>query len=230
MDNFDIGKIFDSTLLTPDIRWNEITEFVDKSIECDVRGIAIPWYALDYVLQKVIGTDIRIVVGVDFPLGYSPLRAKLNEIDYYASMSERITDFDVVVNISAVKSANWNYVREEIATVAGCIKDHGRLCKIIIEVSRLTRDEITRVCEIMLQVPEVDYIKTGTGFGPRATTLEDVAVIRSVVGDMKKIKVSGGVKTLKQVEDFLNAGVSLFGSSSAIQIIQEFRSKRGGIS
>ncbi|HOJ88824.1 MAG TPA: deoxyribose-phosphate aldolase [Pseudothermotoga sp.] len=228
MENFQINKIFDSTLLRPDATWDEITKFVDESVRYNVRGIAIPWYAMRYASQKVSNTDIRLIAGIDFPFGYSPLELKLREIDYYLSFDERITDFDVVVNISAVKSASWDYVKEEVSVVSQHIKDHERTCKIIVETCRLTEDEIERICEIVLHSPGVDYIKTGTGFGPRGTTLGDVRIIRSIVGDRKKVKVSGGVRTLTQVEEFLKLGVSLFGSSSATQIIDEFTTKQGG--
>lgn len=228
MENFEINKVFDSTLLKPDTTWNEIVEFVDRSVQYNVRGIAIPWYGLRYALQKIFDTDIKLVVGIDFPFGYSPVGMKLKEIEHYVSLSDKITDFDVVVNISTIKSANWNYVRQEIVAISQHIKDHSRTCKIIIETSRLTQDEIKKICEIILETPEVDYIKTGTGFGPRGTALDDVKIIRSIVEDRKKIKVSGGVRTLKQVEDFLKVGVSLFGSSSAIQIIDEFHTKQRG--
>lgn len=228
--DFEINKIFDSTILKPDVTWNEIVEFVNRSIQYRVRGIAVPWYGLRYVLQETADTEVRIVVGIDFPFGYSPVEMKLKEIDYYMSLSKKITDFDVVINISAVKSANWSYVKEEINTISQYIKDrdNNRICKMIIETCRLSEIEIKKICEIILECPEVDYIKTGTGFGPTSTTLNDVKTIRSVVGDKKKIKVSGGIRTLKQVEDFLKAGVSLFGSSSATQIIDEFHAKQRG--
>lgn len=228
VENFKISKVFDSTLLKPDATWNEIVEFIDRSVRYNVRGIAIPWYGLRYALRKVLDTDIKLVVGIDFPFGYSPVEMKLKEIDYYASLSEKITDFDVVINISAIKSANWGYVKEEITAVSQHIKNQGRTCKVIIETSRLTYDEIKKVCEIILESSGVDYIKTGTGFGPRDTILNDVKIVRSVVGDRKKIKVSGGIRTLKQVEDFLTVGVNLFGSSSATQIIDEFYMKQRG--
>ncbi|WP_461505288.1 deoxyribose-phosphate aldolase [Pseudothermotoga elfii] len=217
----DFAKLFDSTLLKPETSWDEILNFVDESIKYDVRAIAIPWYALTYAIKKVSTTDIGIVVGIDFPFGYSSIERKLDEIKFYLSFSEKITDFDVVVNISAVRSNNWEYVQEELRILSQEIKKHDKICKIIIETSRLSDNEIVRLCQLISNESSIDYVKTGTGFGPAPTTYKDVQLMKKYLGG-KKIKVSGGIKTLDQVKRFLDMGVSLFGSSAAIEIINEF--------
>jgi len=199
--------------------------FIDESIKYNFRNVVVPWYAIPYAISKVKGTEVGVNVGLGFPLGYSSIEMKLQEIKYYVSLGKEVTDFDIVINISAVKSENWEYLEREIRTLSQVVKKENRVCKFIIETSRLSEEEIVKVCEIIVDVPTVDFVKTGTGFGPRATTYRDVELINSVVEGKKKIKVSGGVRTLEQVERFISLGAKVFGSSSSVKIVEEFMRK-----
>lgn len=220
-----ICKIFDNTLLKPEATWSHISVFIDESIKYNFRNVVVPWYAVPYAISKVKGTEVGVNVGLGFPLGYSSIEMKLQEIKYYVSLGKEVTDFDIVINISAVKSENWEYLEREIRTLSQVVKKENRVCKFIIETSRLSEEEIVKVCEIIVDVPTVDFVKTGTGFGPRATTYRDVELINSVVEGKKKIKVSGGVRTLEQVERFISLGAKVFGSSSSVKIVEEFMRK-----
>jgi len=151
----------------------------------------------------------------------------MREIEYYLSLGEAITDFDIVINISAVKSKDWDYLKKEFVVLSEPVKKANRVCKFIIETCRLTEDEIVKVCELIVDVPTIDFVKTGTGFGPRATSYRDVELINSVVAGKKEIKVSGGVRTLEQVEKFMELGASVFGSSSSVAILAEYEKKHG---
>ncbi|WP_241240555.1 deoxyribose-phosphate aldolase [Thermotoga sp. Ku-13t] len=220
-----ISKLFDSTLLSPDVDKKEVIDFINKSVQKNVRAVSVPWCYIPLAIELTSNSDVGIVVGVDFPLGYSPTEVKLAQIDYYSSLSPKITDFDVVLNLCAVKSNDWDYVHDEIVAVSRLTKAMGRVCKIIVEVSRLNEHELRYLCEILHDIEEVDYVKTGTGFGPRPTTYEDVVIMKSVLGDKKPIKVSGGIRTADQVKHFLQLGASLFGSSHAVDIISQFESE-----
>jgi len=221
-----ICKIFDNTLLKPEATWSHISAFIDKSIKYGFRNVVVPWYAIPYAIKKVRGTEVGVGVGLGFPLGYSSVEMKLQELKYYISLGKEVTDFDIVINISAVKSKNWEYLKKEIRTLSQIVKKENRVCKFIIETSRLSEEEIVKVCEIIVDIPTVDFVKTGTGFGPRATTYRDVELINSVVEGKKEIKVSGGVRTLEQVERFISLGAKVFGSSSSVEIVEEFIRKR----
>lgn len=222
--------MFDSTLLSPDVNEDEVVKFIEKSIEFNVRAVAVPWSYVLTATKLTEGTDIGVVVGIDFPLGFSPLEIKLDQIDYYSRLSSKITDFDVVLNLCAVKSRDWDYVHREAEEISRFVKSKQRVCKIIIEVGRLTAEEIKKTCVVISNVEYIDYVKTGTGFGPRPVCYEDVIIMKEALVGKKKIKVSGGVRTAEQVERFLQLGVDLFGSSHAVEIIHELkkRGKSGG--
>jgi len=222
-----ISKLFDSTLLLPDVSRKQVIEFITRSVQYDVRAIAVPWCFVPLATELTKASDVGIVVGIDFPFGYSPVDVKIAQINYYSRLSTKITDFDVVLNLCAIKSGDWDYVRKEVEQIAGLVKKEGKVCKVIVEVCRLSTEELREVCELVVNIDDVDYVKTGTGFGPRATNYEDVMIMKEVLGDRKKIKVSGGVRTADQVRRFLQLGVSLFGSSQAVEIIREMESVEG---
>ncbi len=197
------NRRFDNTLLNPEARWEDIEKFVDETLKYNFRNVVVPWYAIPtYVIDKVQGTEVGINVGPGgFPLGMVPTDMKMREVEYYLSLGETVTDFDIVINVSAVKSNKWDLVEREFVVLSERVKKGNRICKFIIETSRLTEDEIVKVCELIVDVPTIDFVKTGTGFGPRATSYRDVELINSVVAGKKKIKVSGGVRTLEHVEN-----------------------------
>ncbi|HPJ88982.1 MAG TPA: deoxyribose-phosphate aldolase [Thermotogota bacterium] len=221
----NINKLFDNTLLKPEATWQEIEDIVDESLEYKFRNVVVPWYAVPYAVDRVRGTEVGVNIGIGFPLGYVPTEIKLREIDYYINLGPETTDFDMVANISLVKSDKWDAVKRELTLISEAVKKHDRITKIIIETSRLTDDEIRKICEVIMEIPTIDFVKTGTGFGPRATTLNDVKIIHSIVKGIKKIKVSGGVRTLGQVEEYIAHGADIFGASASLSILNEYNKK-----
>lgn len=219
-------KRFDSTLLKAAATRREAEIFIEESVACDFRAVVVPWYLMDKVVASVRGKDISAACGSGFPFGFDSTETKAYMINEALALGPEVRDIDITANISAMKSGDWNYFEEEISYLSGLLKDI--TCKVIIEVSYLESKEIEKACSILLNLPHVDFVKTGTGYGSRATTVDDVKTIKSVVGDKKGIKVSGGVKTLSQVEDFVAAGADIFGSSSAIEIYKEFVDKYPG--
>ncbi|MFO7882858.1 MAG: deoxyribose-phosphate aldolase [Kosmotogaceae bacterium] len=227
--NIPLNRRFDNTLLKPESTWDEIKEFVDETLKYNFRNVVVPWYAIPtYVIEKVQGTEVGINVGPGgFPLGIVPTELKMREIEYYLSLGDAITDFDITINISAVKSENWDLLKKEFTVLSERVKKENRTCKFIIETCRLTDKEILKVCELLVDIPTIDFVKTGTGFGPRATSYHDVELINSIVAGKKEIKVSGGVRSLEQFEKFMELGASIFGSSSSLSILKEYEKKYG---
>ena len=223
IENFN--KLFDNTLLKPESTWTQIEEIVEESLEYNFRNVVVPWYAVPYAVEKVKGSEVGVNIGIGFPLGYVPTEIKLREIDFYANLGKETSDFDMVANISLVKSKKWEEVKKELKIISEAVKKYDRITKIIIETSRLTDDEIVKISEVIMEIPTIDFVKTGTGFGPRATTLNDVKLIYSVTKGEKKIKVSGGVRTLEQVEQYLDAGANIFGASASLSILKEYEEK-----
>jgi deoxyribose-phosphate aldolase len=123
-----------------------------------------------------------------------------------------------VVSIAAIKSGNWNYVKNELDSMMRSVFLKGKVLKLIVETGILTRDELSKLLPIAEQ-NEVHFIKTSTGFNGVGGTVEDVRFLRANLQGKTKIKASGGIKTQEQAEKLLNAGADRLGTSSGLQML-----------
>ena len=124
----------------------------------------------------------------------------------------------MVINIGALKDGRDDYVLWEINQLANLCKMKGKTLKVIIESSILTRQEIERVCRIIMKT-DADYIKTSTGFAEGGASIEDVRLIKEATGGRKKIKASGGIKDREFALELIGAGASRIGASAAREIL-----------
>lgn len=124
----------------------------------------------------------------------------------------------MVINIGALKDKDYDYVQNEIAELKKAAGDH--ILKVIVETCYLTEEEKVKVCELVTNAG-ADYIKTSTGFGTGGATIEDINLFKAHIGPSVKMKASGGVKTVEDLEMFLDAGCERIGTSSAIGLLKE---------
>ena len=120
-----------------------------------------------------------------------------------------------------MKNGNWDYIKTEMEQITALCHKYNVLCKVIFENCYLTKDEIRKLSEIALEV-KPDYIKTSTGFGTGGATLEDVKLMKSVVGDAVKVKAAGGIRDWKTCKAMIEAGAERIGTSSSLKILEEF--------
>ncbi len=213
----EIAKTIDHTFLNPDGRMGDIEQLCEEAIEHGFASVAIAPDFVEYAAKKLAGTDVGIDGTVGFPLGYNTTATKVFEAKEEIELGA--TELDMVVNIAAVKDHNWGKVKNDIKQVAEVCKDI--TFKVIFETCYLTEEEIKRLAEICLGIDEVDYIKTSTGFGPEGATAENVRIMKDVVGDQKKLKAAGGIRSLADYKKMREAGASRIGSSSGLKIIAE---------
>jgi len=126
-------------------------------------------------------------------------------------------EIDMVLHIGAARAANWQMVEDDIRAVVAAAK--GKLVKVILETCLLTRDEKIRACEIVKD-SGAQFVKTSTGFSTSGATIEDVKLMREVVGPDFGVKASGGLKTLGDFEAMIRAGANRLGTSSAASILR----------
>ena len=134
-----------------------------------------------------------------------------------ALADEGIDEVDVVINIAAVKDANWNFVKNDIDSTTRAAHLKGKVVKIILETGLLTNEEIEKLCAICSEIG-VDYVKNSTGFNDGAT-VKIISTLRNLLHEDVKIKASGGIRTTADAEKLVEAGADRLGSSSGIQII-----------
>ena len=127
-------------------------------------------------------------------------------------------EIDMVIHVGAIKSGDWDTVKEDIAAV-NAAKGAAKL-KVILETCLLTDEEKVRACEISKEAG-ADFVKTSTGFSAGGATATDVALMRRTVGEMMGVKASGGIRTLDDALDMIEAGASRLGVSAGVKIVEE---------
>ena len=130
------------------------------------------------------------------------------------------TEIDMVINIGALKSQDHDLVARDIAAVVRTAHAGNALVKVIIEAALLTDDEKITACQLA-QSAGADFVKTSTGFGPGGATVEDVALMRRVVGPTMGIKAAGGIRTLADAQKMMAAGATRIGASASVKIMAE---------
>ena len=214
MDKKEIFKTVDHTLLTQGATWAEIKEICDDAVAYGTASVCIPpsfvKRAADYLGDKM---PVWTVIG--FPNGYNTTRTKVFETR--DAIENGAKEIDMVINIGDLKDQNYDKIEAEIREIKEACGD--KILKVIIETCLLTEEEKIAMCKAVTEAG-ADYIKTSTGFGTAGATLEDIRLFRENIGQDVKMKAAGGVKTVADMEAFLEAGCDRIGTSSAIKLIQ----------
>jgi len=178
------------------------------------------------VINKAFPNNpIIIDPAIGFPLGTATSEEKVRETNWVLDQLASNAEIDMVMNIAMLKSRQYHLVVEDIKGVVQAANGH--TVKVIIESPILTPDEIVIASLLCLQAG-ANFVKTSTGFnhfpGWRTSTPDDVRLIRTAIGDQMKIKISGGIKTLEQALDALEASADRIGTAFGVQIIDQYRS------
>lgn len=214
-----ISRKIDATLLKPNATTEEVLALVGETCKYGYRGVCVPPYYVSLVKSALLGSDTEVSSVVGFPLGFSTKSVKLYEIE--TLIGSGATEVEMVINIGAYLNGHIEVTEDEVSSAVDIAKTLGaNAIKIIVEIGYLNAAQIVELSRVIAN-SGADYIKTSTGFGPRGVTPEDVMAIKKTVGDRVKVKASGGVRTLKQALDLINAGASLIGTSSARAIVEE---------
>lgn len=214
MNTSEILRHVDHTLLKPVATWEDIKKICDESIEYNTASICIPACYISRI-NKEYGDKVNICTVVGFPLGYSTTEAKI--VETKKALEDGANEIDMVINITDVKNKDFDKVTEEIRALKEVVGD--KILKVIIETCFLTEEEKIAMCKSVTEAG-ADYIKTSTGFGTGGATIEDIKLFKKYIGENVKIKAAGGVKTVEDLEMFINEGCERIGTSSAINLIK----------
>jgi len=210
-----LEKYIDHTNLKPTATTTDIEALCKEAIEYNFYAVCVNGCHVSSAKKVLRGTHIKIAAVVGFPLGAMSFKAKVQEaVDCIENGADEI---DMVINIGWLKSKDYDAVREEIEAIKKAIGDH--VLKVIIETCFLSNEEKEIACRLAVEA-KADYVKTSTGFGTGGATLQDVALMKRVVGDNAKIKASGGIKTREEALKYIELGVSRIGTSSGPSLIQ----------
>ena len=194
----------------------DIKRLCQEAIQYGFYAVCIPPYFVSKARQELNDKGVKVATVVGYPYGYSETPIKVAEAR--RSLEEGADELDIVINVSAVKSGDWNYVRTEIEQMATTVRLKGKVCKLILEMSALTEEETHRLIELCNKV-RPDYVKTSSGTQGGAT-VEQVRLLRANLDSEIRIKASGGIRTRAAAAELIEAGASRIGTSSGLTIIQ----------
>ena len=173
--------------------------------------------------KKLEGSPVHVGAAIGFPLGQTTLECKIFETK--DAIEKGADEIDYVINVAELKNKNYDYIKKEMEEIVKICREAGKTSKVIFENCYLTDDEKRKVAEIAKEV-KPDYIKTSTGFGTGGATVEDVKLMKSVVGDEVKVKAAGGIRDLKTALAMIEAGAERLGTSAGVAIVEEYNNQK----
>jgi len=209
-----LNRFIDQTILTPDATLADIQRFIEDVAKYRFYAAVVNpcWVP---ILVKDLPEGIKVCSVVGFPFGASTTRAKVYAAEDLINLG--CDEIDMVMNIGRFKDKDFRYVGREIAMVLGACS--GQTLKVIIETCLLTRDEKVAAANLIRE-SGAHFVKTSTGYSHSGAVLEDVKLLRSIVGPDFGVKASGGIRTFEQAQAFIRVGASRLGTSSGVAIVQ----------
>lgn len=211
----EIAAIIDHTLLKATATEEQIRQLCREAAAFHFASVCVNpgWVELCSRLLRRSGVKVCTVIG--FPLGATTSRTKAYETRN--AVENGAGEIDMVMNVGAMKSGLRDWVEKDIRSVVRSVRPNV-LTKVIIETCYLTDEEKTAACELSKKAG-ADFVKTSTGFGTGGATVEDIALMRRVVGRDMGVKASGGVKDFEIAQKLVQAGASRLGASASLKII-----------
>ena len=219
-DGFEcpLNSCIDHTLLKADASVEQIIQLCSEAREYKFASVCVNSCWVRLCAEQLRGSGVAVCTVVGFPLGAMIPEAKAFEAE--AAVENGATEVDMVINIGALKSKDYRMVAKDINDVAKAVYDRGALLKVIIETCLLTQEEKVIAC-LLAKNAGADYVKTSTGFSTAGATVEDVALMRKVVGDELGVKAAGGIRDRETAEKMIEAGADRIGASAGIKICSE---------
>lgn len=220
----EVAAYIDHTLLRPDATRSEILRICEEAAGHGFASVCVNPYWAREVACALRGSGVKTCTVIGFPLGANAPDTKAYEAR--RAIFDGATELDMVMNVGALKSGDYDLVAADFAGVVAVARDAGALTKVIIETALLNDDEKIRAC-LLAREAGADFVKTSTGFSKGGATVADVALMRRVVGDQMGVKASGGVKDFKQAQEMIRAGATRIGASVGVKIFQEAAGQTG---
>lgn len=212
-----LSRYIDHTLLKPTTTLIEIEKLCAEAVEYDFFAVCVPPLWVKKAVSILAGTTVNTATVIGFPFGYAVVKAKLAEVEQ--AIADGAHELDIVINLSALKNGDRNYLQSEIKTLIAPIRENDRLVKLIIESGVLTNEEIIQCCDLYAG-HGVDFLKTSTGYAEKGATTEALQLMRQHLPSTIKLKASGGIRSYGQAMQMIEAGADRLGCSASVAIIK----------
>ncbi len=224
MDKQQLAKMIDHTLLKPETNRDAILALCAEAREYQFASVCVNPTWVSLCAEQLAGSDVLVCTVIGFPLGANSTATKVFETE--EAIRNGAQEIDMVINIGAIKSGNWDLVKSEIATVVNASHPQA-IVKVILETGALTDEEKIKACQVSKEAG-ADFVKTSTGFGPGGATVADIALMRKTVGPEMGVKASGGVRDYATVMAMIEAGATRIGASAGVAIVTGEQAKGEG--
>lgn len=213
----DIARIIDQSLLKPDVIRQQIEQLCLEGRKYNFFSICVNPVWVSLCKRMLYESTVKICTVSGFPLGASKPEVKAKEAEI--AISDGADEIDMVMNVGAFKTGDFKLVEKEIKDVRDVV-GQDRILKVIIEAGVLTNQEKQKATEIV-KACGADFVKTSTGFGYGGATIEDVKLLRKIVGESLGVKASGGIRDYQTAINLIQAGANRIGTSAGVKIVEE---------
>ncbi len=210
----NLNQYIDHTILAANATASQINALCNEAKEYNFYAVCVNSSRVKLAKKNLSCTEVKLAATVGFPLGASSTESKISEAR--TALNDGADEIDLVINIGLFKDGDLRAVQAEIEAVKNAIGDS--ILKVIIETCYLSDEEIGLASKLVMNA-EADFVKTSTGFGTRGASLNDVRIMKEVVGDKVKIKASGGIRDAETARKYIELGVDRIGTSSGITIL-----------
>jgi deoxyribose-phosphate aldolase len=210
----EIAKYIDHTLLKPDANIKDIEKLCNEANNYNFASVCVNPHYIKYCAEKLKDSAVKVVSVIGFPLGANTTEIKKAEV--IQAVKDGADELDMVINIGSLKSGDYENVSQDIKSVVEVAE--GKCVKVIIETCLLTESEKIKACELSKKAG-ANFVKTSTGFSSNGATIEDVKLMKKVVGEKMQVKASGGIHSYEEAIAMIEAGASRLGASAGVKII-----------
>ncbi|MCF0145623.1 MAG: deoxyribose-phosphate aldolase [Eubacterium sp.] len=210
-----LAKYIDHTLLKANATEAQVIKLCQEARDNQFMSVCVNTCYVPLCAKMLANSGVKVCCVVGFPLGAMSTAGKVAEaVD---AIKNGATEVDMVINVGAIKSGNWHFVKDDIEALAMACRGKA-LLKVIIETCLLTDEEKVKACTVS-KLAGADFVKTSTGFSTGGATVEDIRLMRQTVGPDMGVKASGGVRTYEDAIAMIEAGASRIGTSNGISIV-----------
>ncbi len=210
------AALIDHTILTPQATKENVENLCKEAIKYGFHSVCVNSSFVYYCARLLKDSEVKVCTVIGFPLGAMSTAGKAAEAEQ--AILDGAEELDMVIHVGMIKSGDWEYVKQDIASVVDVAKGRA-IVKVILETCLLTREEKIKACQICKECG-ADFVKTSTGFSTGGADVEDVALMRKVVGPDMGVKASGGIRSIQDAEAMIAAGATRLGTSSGVLIVQ----------
>lgn len=212
-------KVIDSTLVRATATRSEIEKLCKEALHYGFRCVVVNPTYVKFASSLLEGSSVKVCSTVSFPFGFS--LPEIKALEAVKAVEDGASELDMVINLGALKSGDYELVKRDIKAVVDVKRiSEDIIVKVIIETPLLTTEEKITACKLIKEA-EADFVKTSTGLFGKGAAVDDVRLLRQVLGKDVGVKASGGIRTYVDALAMIGAGANRIGTSTAAAIIEE---------